>query len=106
MCLQNRTRVEGPLALKESFLNARFFNTFHGPEIIVHLVLPEIVLHSPALNEGLTTTVFEPGTTKSDNLPDYFVLFFFNVCILRYHLSKPLTSLSCSLNAVFPCLKM
>jgi hypothetical protein len=31
---------------------------------------------------------------------------FFNACILRCYLSKPLTSLSCSLNAVFPCLKM
>jgi hypothetical protein len=31
---------------------------------------------------------------------------FFNACILRYYLSKPLTSLSCPLNAVFPCLKM
>jgi hypothetical protein len=27
-------------------------------------------------------------------------------CILRYYLSKPLTSLICSLNAVFPGLKM
>jgi hypothetical protein len=34
------------------------------------------------------------------------VPFFFNACILRYYLSKPLTSLSCSLNAVFPGLKM
>jgi hypothetical protein len=32
--------------------------------------------------------------------------FFFNAFILRYYLSKPLTSLSCSLNAVFPGLKM
>jgi hypothetical protein len=32
--------------------------------------------------------------------------FFFNACILRYYLSKPLTILSCSLNAVFPCLKL
>jgi hypothetical protein len=30
-------------------------------------------------------------------------LFFFNACILRNYLSKPLTSLSCSLNVVFPC---
>jgi hypothetical protein len=30
----------------------------------------------------------------------------FNACILRYYLSKPLTSLSCSLNAVFPGLKI
>jgi hypothetical protein len=35
-----------------------------------------------------------------------YVLFLFNVCILRYYLSKPLTSLSCSLNTVFPGLKM
>jgi hypothetical protein len=35
-----------------------------------------------------------------------FSLFFFNACTLRYYLSKPLTGLSCSLNAVFPCLKM
>jgi hypothetical protein len=34
------------------------------------------------------------------------ILFFFNACILRYYLSKLLTSLSCSLNAVFPGLKM
>jgi hypothetical protein len=33
-------------------------------------------------------------------------LFFFNACILRYYLSKPLTSLSCFLNAVFPGLQM
>jgi hypothetical protein len=33
-------------------------------------------------------------------------LFFFNAYTLRYYLSKPLTSLSCSLNAVFPGLKM
>jgi hypothetical protein len=32
--------------------------------------------------------------------------FFFNACILWYYLSEPLTSLSCSLNAVFPDLKM
>jgi hypothetical protein len=32
-------------------------------------------------------------------------LFFFNAYILQYYLSKPLTSLSCSLNAVFPGLK-
>jgi hypothetical protein len=31
---------------------------------------------------------------------------FFNSCILRYRLSKPLTSLSCPLNAVFPGLNM
>jgi hypothetical protein len=31
---------------------------------------------------------------------------FFNLCFLRYYLSKPLTSLSCSMNAVFPGLKM
>jgi hypothetical protein len=31
---------------------------------------------------------------------------FFNACILRYNLSKPLTSLNCSLNAVLPGLKM
>jgi hypothetical protein len=31
---------------------------------------------------------------------------FTHVCILRYYLSKPLTSLSCPLNAVFPGLKM
>jgi hypothetical protein len=30
----------------------------------------------------------------------------FYACILRYYLSKPLTSLSCPLNAVFPGLKM
>jgi hypothetical protein len=35
---------------------------------------------------------------------DFF--FFFNGCILWYYLSKPLTSLSCSLNGVIPCLKM
>jgi hypothetical protein len=34
------------------------------------------------------------------------VLFFFSPCILRYYLSKPLTSLSCPLNAVFPGFKM
>jgi hypothetical protein len=34
------------------------------------------------------------------------LLFFFNACILRYYLAKPLTSFSFSLNAVFPCLKM
>jgi hypothetical protein len=34
------------------------------------------------------------------------LFFFFNACIFRYYLSKPLTSLSCSLNAVFPCIKM
>jgi hypothetical protein len=33
-------------------------------------------------------------------------VFFFNACILRYYFSQPLTSLSCSLNAVFPGLKM
>jgi hypothetical protein len=33
-------------------------------------------------------------------------LFFFYACILRYYLSKPLSSLSCSLNAVFPGPKM
>jgi hypothetical protein len=32
--------------------------------------------------------------------------FFFNACILRNYLSKPLTSLSCSLNVVLPGLKM
>jgi hypothetical protein len=32
----------------------------------------------------------------------FFVFFFNNACILQYYLSKPLTSLSCSLNAVFP----
>jgi hypothetical protein len=32
--------------------------------------------------------------------------FFFSACILRYYLSKPLTSLSCPWNAVFPGLKM
>jgi hypothetical protein len=32
--------------------------------------------------------------------------FSFHACILRYYLPKPLTSLSCSLNAVFPGLKM
>jgi hypothetical protein len=31
---------------------------------------------------------------------------FFNACIHQYYLSKPLTSLSCPLNAVFPGLKM
>jgi hypothetical protein len=31
---------------------------------------------------------------------------FFNACILWYYLLKPLASLSCSLNAVIPCLKM
>jgi hypothetical protein len=35
-----------------------------------------------------------------------FFLGFFNACILRYYLSKPLTTLSCPLNAVFPGLKM
>jgi hypothetical protein len=34
------------------------------------------------------------------------LFFFFNACILRYYLSRPLTSLSCSLNAVFPGLKL
>jgi hypothetical protein len=34
------------------------------------------------------------------------IFLFFNACILRFYLSKPLTSLRCSLNAVFPCLKM
>jgi hypothetical protein len=33
-------------------------------------------------------------------------LFFLNACIFRYYLSKPLTSLSCPLNAVYPCVKM
>jgi hypothetical protein len=32
--------------------------------------------------------------------------FFFYACSLQYYLSKPLTSLSCSLNEVFPSLKM
>jgi hypothetical protein len=31
---------------------------------------------------------------------------FFNACILRSYLSEPLTSLSCSLNAIIPCLKI
>jgi hypothetical protein len=35
-----------------------------------------------------------------------FFFSFFNACILQTYLSKPLTSLSCSLNAVFPGLKM
>jgi hypothetical protein len=35
-----------------------------------------------------------------------FLFLFSNACILRYYLSKPLTSLSCSLNAVFPGLDM
>jgi hypothetical protein len=34
------------------------------------------------------------------------LLLFFNACIFRYCLSKPLTSLSCPLDAVFPGLKM
>jgi hypothetical protein len=38
--------------------------------------------------------------------PLFFLFFFFNACILRYYLSKPLTSLSCSLNTVFPGLNM
>jgi hypothetical protein len=33
-------------------------------------------------------------------------VFFFYARILQYYLLKPLTSLSCSLNAVFPGLKM
>jgi hypothetical protein len=36
----------------------------------------------------------------------YLLFFFFNSCILWCYLSKPLTSLSCSLNALFLCLKM
>jgi hypothetical protein len=39
-------------------------------------------------------------------LVSVFVFGFFNACILRYYLSKPLTILSCPLNAVFPGLKM
>jgi hypothetical protein len=35
-----------------------------------------------------------------------FFWFFLNACIFWYYLSKPLTSLSCPLNAVFPGLKM
>jgi hypothetical protein len=47
-------------------------------------------------------------TTRNVYLASGFELsfFFFNACILRYYLSKPLTSLSCPLNAVFPGLKM
>jgi hypothetical protein len=36
----------------------------------------------------------------------HFFFIFFNACVFRYYLSKPLTSLNCSLNAVFPGLKM
>jgi hypothetical protein len=46
---------------------------------------------------------------EANRLPEnfeYYSFFFFNACILRHYLSKPLTSLSCSLNAVIPCLKM
>jgi hypothetical protein len=36
----------------------------------------------------------------------FFFFLFFNACIICYYLSKPLTSLSCPLNAVFPGHKM
>jgi hypothetical protein len=35
-----------------------------------------------------------------------YQLLLFNACILQYCLSKPLTILSCNLNAIFPGLKM
>jgi hypothetical protein len=42
------------------------------------------------------------GNRTYNHLGLSLLLFFLNACILQYYLSKPLTSLSCSLNAVFP----
>jgi uncharacterized membrane protein YagU involved in acid resistance len=55
-----------------------------------------------AMREGLKVAVAAAVDIKMRTNP----FFFFNACILRYYLSKPLTSLSCPLNAVFPGLKM
>jgi hypothetical protein len=45
-------------------------------------------------------------TTSGPSDISYCFFGFFNACILRYYLLKPLTSLICSLNVVFPGLKM
>jgi hypothetical protein len=54
--------------------------------------------HSQSKRQAIETLILlSPKIPQSGNF-----LFF----LQRMYLSKPLTSLSCSLNAVFPCLKM
>jgi hypothetical protein len=74
------------------------------------LLFEEKLLHFSVEDGGHATDLLAVLSKDSQNCYQNFIRIllplFFYACILRYYLLKPLTSLSCSLNAVFPGLKM